>query len=127
MSSSKRRVMAMFYLFGSFLAVILLKSFIRPYLSHYNIEDFGITDPLPNFFFCFGLPLAPLLVKPSSSFKEFKSLCITSVLIGTIYEIGQRFDTLGVFDPLDVLASFAGATVVFFFGKLYVFSKEEIL
>ncbi|MDJ0635820.1 MAG: hypothetical protein QNJ34_21715 [Xenococcaceae cyanobacterium MO_188.B29] len=110
-------------MFGSFLAVILLKSFIRPYFSHYNIRDFGITGSLPNFFFCFGLPFVSLLVERSSSFKQFKTFCIVSASIGTMYELGQWFDTLGVFDPLDIVASIGGATLTFFFGKRYLFSK----
>lgn len=124
--SFKRRILAVFFLFSSFLVAVLVKLYIRPYFFHHNIKDFGATGSLPNFFFTLGLSFFPLLLGHLFPFKNFKSFCVY-VAGGTIgYEFEQWFTGGGVFDPLDIVASVAGAMLTFLFCKRYVFSKEEI-
>jgi hypothetical protein len=123
----RRQTIAVFFMVGSFLSIVLVKLYIRPYLFHHGIKNFWVTGSLPNFFSTLGLSFFPLLLGHSLPFKRFKVICI-SVAGGLIgYEFEQWFSGGGVFDPLDIIASVAGAMLAFYFCKRYVFSKEEIL
>jgi hypothetical protein len=126
-SSFERRVLAVFFLLGSFLAAIVIIFLIPPYFPRQNIKDFGIIGSLPNFFFGLGLSFFPLLLGRSFPFKQFKSFCVTVVWGAVVGEFTLWVFGRSVFDPLDILASAAGAALAFLFCKRYVFSKEETL
>jgi hypothetical protein len=133
-SSFRRRVLAVFFMVGSFLATVVIVFFIppyffnrTPYFFHKNVKDFGIIGSLPNFFFGLGLSFFPLLLGRSFPFKQFKSFCVAVVCGAVAAELTRWIFDGKVFDPLDILASAAGAALAFLFCKRYVFSKEEIL
>jgi hypothetical protein len=126
-SSFRRRVLAVFFMVGSFVATVVIVFFIPPYFFHKSVKDFGIINSLPNFFFGLGLSFFPLLIGRSFPFKQFKSFCVTVVWGAVAGEFTLWGFDGKVFDPLDILASAAGAALAFLFCKRHVFSKEEIL
>jgi hypothetical protein len=120
----KRQGIAIFFMVGSFLSIVLVKLYIRPYFFRYNINDFGVTGSLPNFFAALGTSFFPLLLRDLFPFKKFKAVCISIAVGIVVYEFEQWFSGGGVFDPLDIAASVAGAMLAFYFCKWYVFSEE---
>lgn len=82
---------------------ITSKLFYRPLVIEYNIQDFGISDCLPNFFAAFSLCTLTAYLKSKGQIKSMIAVC-GGILV---YEIEQIWTSM-IFDYLDVIASLVG-------------------
>ena len=89
------------------LAAVILgflgKLFYREYVYSHGINDFGIADTLPSYFYVVGFALLLLLQT-----SDFPQITIGAVTIASILFETKQFYSKGVFDAPDVLASVAG-------------------
>ena len=88
------------------LAVItgfLGKSIYRDFIKFNNINDFGIAGFLPSYFYVIGFALL-LLIKPT---KHSKMIVLVVTVASVLFELKQ-WNSTGIFDLKDILASIAG-------------------
>ena len=95
-------------LFGliGLLAVIIgfiSKAFYRDYININEINDFGIAEFLPSYFYVVGFSLL-LLIRPT----RFPKLIILIVTFASILFELKQYVSSGIFDINDMLASIAG-------------------
>ncbi|MGB5667514.1 MAG: VanZ family protein [Maribacter sp.] len=95
-------------LFGliGLLAVIIgfiSKAFYRDYININKINDFGIAEFLPSYFYVMGFSLL-LLIRPT----RFPKLIISIVTFASILFELKQYISSGIFDINDMLASIAG-------------------
>lgn len=99
---------------GFILTGLLAKSFYRDYIGSHGIDDFGLANTLPSFFYVIGFSQLLMI----SSFR-YPSLFILVVTLGSvIFEIKQYYGS-GTLDTGDIIASLAGGLVSWFM-LLYV-------
>lgn len=92
-----------------FISVIfgfIAKVFYRPYVSANHVNDFGIADCSPSFFYVIGFSLL-LLLKPN----KYAWLFIIVVTFGSLaYELMQSNNN-GILDIKDIIASLLGGII----------------
>ncbi len=102
---------------------VIVKLFIRPYVYHNQIEDYGVIGSLPSFLYVGGLCFAPLMLRRITTFSSYK-LLLLAILGGDLtrefFQIGSDSE---VFDAGDVVASLFGCALAFWFCRKYVFDQ----
>ena len=97
------------------------KALYRPYIHHTHLNDYGISDFLPSYFYVIGFSLL-LLIKPF----RYPILIVIIVTLGSIvYEIMQ-YSSHSILDFPDILASFAGGISAIFLLK-YVDHRNKFI
>jgi glucan phosphoethanolaminetransferase (alkaline phosphatase superfamily) len=105
-------------LFGliGLLAVIIgfiSKAFYRDYININEINDFGIAEFLPSYFYVLGFSLL-LLIRPT----RFPKLIILIVTFASILFELKQYVSSGIFDINDMLASIAGGISAIFLLRI---------
>lgn len=91
----------------------IAKAFYRPYAYGAGLEDFGLADALPSFFYVIGLSLLLLL-----SDVKYPWLLIIMVTLGSVgYEYMQSL-TAETIDTRDLVASVAGGLITLLIWKI---------
>lgn len=101
--------------FIGFIAVILgfiAKSFYRPYAYQHQLNDFGLADSAPSFFYVIGFSQLMLIKN-----NRYPGLVILIITVGSVlYELFQSKGQLP--DSTDILASCFGGVVSLIIWKM---------
>jgi hypothetical protein len=88
------------------------------------VAPFALAGVLPNFLFCIGAPLMPLISPRELLFRQYVLLAVW-VLVGMIvYEVTQIWDSTRVFDWADIWASCVGFVLSVGIGWKFFFRPE---
>ena len=106
------------------LAVIigfLGKAIYRDFINFNDINDFGIAGFLPSYFYVIGFALL-LLIKPT---KHSKMIVLVVTIASVLFELKQ-WNSTGIFDLKDILASIAGGITAILILKNVEKSSNQV-
>ncbi|OFI07637.1 VanZ like family protein [Clostridium acetireducens DSM 10703] len=89
------------------------KSSYRNYIYNNNINDFGIADSAPNFFYIIGAVFFILYVSQKIDKKAIKSTILACSAGTLIYELEQYYTSM-TFDIKDIIATILGAIICYY-------------
>ncbi|MCY6958329.1 hypothetical protein [Clostridium brassicae] len=92
------------------------KSCYRDYIYKNNINDFGIADSAPNFFYIIGIVFFILYVKKEVNKKAIKNTILTCSAGVLVYELEQNYTHM-IFDIKDVIATILGVIFCYYVSE----------
>ncbi len=110
------RINGLFGIIG-LLAVILgflSKTIYRDYINLNKINDYGLAGSLPSYFYVVGFTLL-LLIKPA----KYPKVLVLIVTLGSVFYELKQWNSTGILDVKDILASIAGGLTVLVLIKLF--------
>jgi len=90
-----------FVIFG-----LLAKSYYRNYINSLGIDDFGLADSLPSFFYVTGFSQL-LMIRPI----KYPPLVILVVTAGSVIFEFKQYRSSGTLDVNDIIASVLGGAI----------------
>lgn len=84
----------------------------RSYIYKNNINDFGIADSAPNFFYTVGIIFFMLYIQKKIEMKATRNIILATTAGVLTYELEQNFTSM-IFDVKDVIATIIGTIICY--------------